>query len=84
MERTEETKKAYLTSTDKIYYRAGIPAEIIGVVFASPFKSDPLRAYYHILFDDGKKHYVLISDDYKYEIISEDDVRAGNIPEVKS
>lgn len=75
--------KAFLVGTHRYSFRAGKPAEIIGVVFITPDKLNP-RACYHVRFDDGAEDFVAISDINNFKIISEEDVAAGRIPKVTS
>ena len=40
------------------------------------------RACYHVRFEDGREDFVPLADKHHFEIISEEDVRAGRVPEV--
>jgi len=74
-------QKAYLVYIHRFGFRAGKPAEIIGVHFFTP-KGLDTRACYHVRFEDGKEDSVAISDSNNFKIISEKDVVDGNIPAV--
>lgn len=74
-------QKAFLVGTHMYSFRAGKPAEIIGVQFLTPTNEDP-RACYHLRFEDGEEDFTPISDARNFKIISEEDVRLGRIPEV--
>jgi len=73
--------KAFLVGTHRYLFRAGEPAEIIGVKFVTPKNAGP-RPCYHIRFKDGKRDLVPISESPHFKIISNEDVRLGKIPEV--
>ncbi len=74
-------QKAFLVGTHMYSFRAGKPAEIIGVQFVTPVNEEP-RPCYHLRFEDGKEDFTPISDTLTFKIISEEDVRLGRIPEV--
>lgn len=75
------TQKAFWVGTHRYSPRAGEPAEIIGVAFITP-EELATRACYHLRFKDGEEGYIPLSEAHHFEIISEDDVTAGRIPEV--
>lgn len=74
-------QKAYLVGTHRYSFRAGQPAEIIGVQFVTPMHAAP-RPCYHIQFEDGQQDFVALSECHRFAIISEYDVRQGRLPEV--
>ena len=74
-------KKAYLVGTHRYSFRAGEPAEILGVMFVTPPENE-IRACYHIRFDDGRDDFVPLSETHHFEIISQEDVKLGKIPKV--
>jgi len=76
-----KTQKAFLVGTHRCSFQAGKPGEIVGVVVATP-EGNEARACYLVRFEDGKEDCFPIADSQNYEIISEDDVKAGRIPEV--
>lgn len=75
------TQKAYLVGTVRYFFRAGEPAEIVGTEFTDA-RQRPARLVYRIRFPDGKEDLVPQDNFNCFQIISEEDVRAGNIPEV--
>ena len=74
-----ESNKAYLVGIHPYYFRCGEPAEIIGVVIATPKDSEP-RPCFHIRFEDGEEDYIPLSDFNCHKIISEKEVLEGKIP----
>lgn len=74
-------QKAFLVGTHRYSFQAGEPAEIIGVQFVTPKNAEP-RACYRLRFEDGQEDLVPLSEAHHFEIISEEDVRQGKIPEV--
>lgn len=74
-------QKAFLVGTHMYSFRAGEPAEIIGVQFVIPTNQKP-RPCYHVRFKDGKEDFTPISDSRTFKILSEEDVRLGRVPEV--
>jgi len=75
------TQRAYLVGTERNFFRAGEPAEIVSVEFTAVWRR-PARLVYRIRFPDGKEDLVPLDNFNRFQIISEKDVRAGNIPEV--
>jgi hypothetical protein len=73
--------KAFLVGTHRFSFRAGEPAEIIGVRFTTPADLEP-QACYFVRFGNGNEDLVPIADARNYQIISEADVKAGKIPAV--
>jgi hypothetical protein len=80
-ERIKMNQKAFLVGTHRYSYRAGKPSEIVGVVFVTRQKQEA-HACYQVRFEDGAEDFVPLSEARHFEIISEDDVRVGRIPEV--
>jgi hypothetical protein len=78
---TMKKEKAYFVYIHRYGFRAGEPAEILGVVVATPVLNEP-RAAYHVRFADGHEDYIAIKDHENFEIISESDVKAGRIPAI--
>ncbi len=74
-------QKAYLVQTHRFGSNAGEPVEILGVEFATP-PGYSSRTCYKVRDKEGKIDHVAIGDGKFYQIISEDDVVAGRIPEV--
>ncbi len=74
-------QRTFLVGTHRHSFRAGKPAEILGVVFVTP-EGREARACYHVRFEDGQEDHVAVSDTQFSEIISEKDVKAGRIPKV--
>jgi hypothetical protein len=74
--------KAYYVGTHRYSLNAGIPAEIIGVVLATPTGLDQ-RLCYHVRWSDGKEDWTPVHDTKAYEIISFNDILKGNIPKIK-
>jgi hypothetical protein len=79
-------QKAYYVGLHRYHYRAGEPAEILGVVIV--IRGDTARPCYYIRFADGEEEYALVYDEDRsgvgplHRIISEDDVKACRIPQV--
>jgi hypothetical protein len=74
-------QKAFLVGTHRMAYRAGQPAEILGVQFVTPMPHEP-RPCYHVRFEDGKEDFIPLSETHHFEVISEEDMKAGRIPDV--
>lgn len=77
-------QKAFLVGTHRYTFRAGKPAEIIGIVFATPL-GHKTRPVYRIRFSDGHTDCVPLSDVHvnpHHKIISEADVKARRIPKI--
>lgn len=74
-------QKAYLVGTHRYSFRAGKPAEIIGVQFVTPMNAEP-RPCFHLQFEDGQQDFIPLSEAHHFVIISEDDVRCGRIPAI--
>ncbi len=85
-----KTGKVYLVGTHRYSFRAGTPAEVTGVAMVQPEVSGRVRGprpCFRIQFEDGKEDLVPIRDDQNrvlsfYKLISEEDVKAGRIPEI--
>lgn len=83
--------KAYFVGTHRYHFQAGVPAEILGVkVLMAPDDKTP-RPCFHLRFPDGREDYAVMQDEDHsgkgglgvfYEIISEEQMRAGKIPPV--
>jgi hypothetical protein len=79
------TSKAYYVCTLEEGYKAGIPAEILGVVIYTPEGFSP-RPGFHIQYPDGSRNYAAMHDvdangkGQFFEIVSEEQVRAGYTP----
>lgn len=78
----------FLVGTHHFSFRAGMPAEIIGVVMALP-EGCGARPAFRVRFADGVEDLVAIfapphgeERDPHYELISGEDVLAGKIPTV--
>lgn len=80
------TQKSYLVGVHRYSFRAGEPAEIIGLkwVRPSPFERHDWRLAYEIEFFDGKKDYVSLDDVIagNHEIISDVDLANERIPRI--
>lgn len=74
-------QKAYLVGTHRYSFRAGKPAEIIGVQFLKPVNAEA-RPCYYVQFEDGWQDFIPLSEAHHFVIISEDDVRRGRIPAI--
>jgi len=77
-------KKAFLVGTHRHSFRAGKPAEIIGISFVTPKNCNP-RPCFKICFGDGKIDDVPLSavhQEHSHEIISGVDLALGKIPKV--
>jgi hypothetical protein len=68
-----QTQKAFLIGTHSNSFRPGEPAKIIGVVFVTP-DGFPARVCYEVLYKDGRKDFVALSDSLNFQIVSEDEV----------
>ena len=75
-------QKAFLVGTHRYSYHAGEAAEILGVVFFTPPEKYDCIACYYVRFGNGDEDYIPLSDSKNFEIISEQYVLAGLIPEV--
>ena len=76
-------EKVYLVGTHRYSFRAGEPAEIIGVEMTTPKQLLP-RLSYHIRFSDYVEDWVAIDDGDYYKIITFTDIINGKIPQVTS
>lgn len=74
--------KAYFVGISKHSFRAGTPAEIIGIIMVSIEVHPTPRPNFHIRFSDGTEDYVPIIDSDNYKLITFTDIINGNIPEV--
>lgn len=72
--------RSYLIGIHRFSYRAGEPAEILGV--CSYHTKKGFVNCYHIKYDDKQEDYVNIEDKENYKIITREDYLNGNIPEV--
>ncbi|MBI3671623.1 hypothetical protein HY249_02395 [Candidatus Azambacteria bacterium] len=74
-------QKAFLVNTKIMTSRVGIPAEVIGLKFAS---INGCRQYsYHVRYPDGEEYLISPLDMYYYAMIPEEDVKNGKLPELK-
>lgn len=73
------TDKAYLVGINRYSFRAGIPAEIMGVDFVTP-DNRVRRLCFHVRWRDRYEDWVPIEDNSNYEVISFTDLVNGNIP----
>jgi hypothetical protein len=80
------TQKSYLVGVHRYAFRAGEPAEIIGVkwVKPSPVERHEWRLAYEVEFFDGKRDFVALSDILagNHVIISDVDLLNERIPEI--
>jgi len=74
--------KAYYVPTYVYALNAGIPAEILGVVLATP-SGLAQRLCYHVRWADGREDWIPVHDTKAYEIIGFNDILKGNIPKIK-
>lgn len=65
-----KTQKAYYVGTHEYSFRAGQPAEIVGVVMI-PHVSGEVRPCYHVRYADGHEDYSVIKDINNYKIVGE-------------
>lgn len=77
----EVWKNAFYVGIHPYSFRAGTPAEIIGVKMITPAYGDQ-RACFHCRYEDGKEDFHPISDISSYRIISKEEFVSGKIPEV--
>ena len=75
-------EKAYYVGTHPHTLYAGIPAEIIGVVLATPTGLKE-RLSYHVRWSNGREDWIPVHDNKAYEIISFNDIINGKIPKIK-
>jgi hypothetical protein len=77
------TQKCYLVGVHRYSFRAGEPAEIIGVKFAKPTGYE-WRLAYEVEFIDGIRDFVAFSDleSGNAVIISDVQYALGQIPEI--
>ena len=71
--------KAYYVGTNTHSFKAGIPAEIVGVAWCEPMALNP-RLCYHIRYSDSTEDFVPVSDTSNYKIISFNDILKGSFP----
>lgn len=97
MHRGTQTAKAFLVETNWDAFQRGIPAEILGVTMVMDGEEAP-RACFHVIYPDGREdyrpmHYGAESSrdedqslrpglNVCYYIVSEEQVKAGDIPSV--
>jgi hypothetical protein len=74
----------FLVGTHPKSNRAGEPAWVVGVGMVSLAMLPKPCPCFHIRFNDGSDNYVAIDDHENYELISEQDIGAGNIPAIKN
>ncbi len=84
----DKKEKIFVVGTHRYSFRAGTPAEVIGVVMCTPEGLDP-RPGFVIRFEDGTEDTVQIFSapnskrkNPHYELLTEADIQAGRIPEV--
>ncbi len=84
----DKQEKLFLVGTHRYSFRAGTPAEVIGVNMSTPENKEP-RPCFVIRFADGEEDMTPIFSEpgstekgKYYELLTEADVRAGKIPEV--
>ena len=87
-----EGKKLYLVGTHRDSFRAGEPAEVIGVEMIES-DSEPDHCF-KLRFEDGAESFTPIfqffaaapcglAKNHHYELITEQEVRDGKLPEVR-
>lgn len=74
-----KSQKAFLVGKHRFCFHPGEPAEILGVRIVTP-EDHPPRPCFHVRFENGDEDFVPLSDKHYFSIISEDDVKFGNIP----
>ena len=72
---------AYIVGIHTYCFHAGEPALIIGVSIIMP-ENETARPCFRVVYSDATEDFIPISDMANYEIISAQDVRAGNIPKI--
>lgn len=76
-------EKVFLVGIHRYSFRAGEPAEIIGLKMATPDNMLP-RLCYQIQFGDGAIDYVACSDSLNFDIISWTQLLKNEIPVVRN
>ena len=75
-------QKLFYVSTHRYGFKAGEPLEIIGAAMVTPEGEDP-RPCFRVRAEDGQEDYApIFNDRHLYEVITEEDVRAGRIPAI--
>lgn len=77
----ENISKVFYVGISKYSFRAGEPAVIIGVAMIAEDNRHP-RPCFHIRFKNEEEDYVPINDRDNYKLISEQDVKLGQIPQI--
>lgn len=86
------TSKAYYVGMHPSEFQAGTPAEILGVkVLTGVYPSSTPMPCFHLRYPDGREDYAPIANEdhvgkaglgVLYEILSEEQMKAGKIPRV--
>ncbi len=77
-------EKAFIVGIDYHCYRAGTPAEIIGVFMGKPDRRLEPRLVYEVEYSDGIRDFVCVSEVGNiYKIITLQDIIKGKIPKVE-
>lgn len=76
-------EKVFLVGIHRNSFRAGEPAEIIGLKMCQPSEMAEPRLCYEVEFGDGVIDYVPLSDNLNFDIISWNNLINGDIPMVR-
>ncbi len=74
-------EKVYLVGIHRYLFRAGEPAEILGVEEITPENGTP-RLCYHVLWSDKVEDSLRLDEIHLYKFIAFNDIVDNKIPEV--
>jgi hypothetical protein len=77
-------EKTFLVGINRNSFRAGEPAEVIGLKMCQPSEMAEPRLCYEVEFGDGIIDYVPLSDNLNFDIISWTQLVNGNVPPVRN
>ena len=82
--------RAYYVGLHRYCFQGNTPAEILGIVMVTP-DGDAARPCFHLKYPDGQEDFTpLVNEDHSgqgglgvlYEIITEEQMLAGDIPSI--
>lgn len=77
------TDKVFYVGTHHASFNAGVPGEVIGMVFVRPRPDLDRRLCYHVQWANGAEDYCVVEDKNTYELIGFADILSGDIPQIK-
>ncbi len=87
------TSKAYYVGLHRYHFQENTPAEILGVKMVTASDGKTQRPCYHLRYPDGQEDYVPMQDEdfvgkgglgVLYEVISQEQLDAGQIPQTRA